>query len=207
MEFVEKDKDIMPDLHNSGEVAMPDMMDNPDDFWNQNDMEDTDYNIGINDSPLKKRLEMNMNGSEDQIKIKHVEVGINVKEIKKTNEKIDCGTEKGKLVVVKDCGSCVFKKVEDLYPDDYMIELYGDLHCCDSKCKDKKKTMRYLIQKGNGNCIWLCGNCEKKEDKHSCQKMFCNLCYFKYMEKLSGGSKIRRTSADGVMNKATLVYL
>ena len=42
------------------------------------------------------------------------------------------------MIVVKGCGSCVFKKEEDLYPDDYMIELYGDLHCCDSKCKDKK---------------------------------------------------------------------
>ena len=65
MEFVENDTDIMPDLHNSEEVTMPEIIDNPDEFWNPNVMEDTDYNIGINDSPLKQRLEMNMNGSED----------------------------------------------------------------------------------------------------------------------------------------------
>ena len=179
MEFAENDIDIMPDLHNSEVVTMPVVIDNPDEFWNPNVMEDTDYNIGINDSPLKQRLEMNI--SED-------------------------GKEKQKMTKVKDCGSCVFKKVEDQYPHDYMVELYGDLRCCgDWKCENQEKTMRHLIQKGNGNCIWLCGNCEKKDDKHKCQKMFCNLCYFKYIEKLSEGGKIRRTRRICVENTNPII--
>ena len=215
MEFVDKEKYIMPDLNNSSEIQIEDVMNNTTDFWNENCMDEIDMDEGEGrcfntESPLMRKLERNMfKGRDESRKLtnRRLEVAlpviqsVEVSMSEDTNPTLvgNCGKNnkgqkkddnvKEKLVVISDCGACDFKKLEDTYPEDYMVDLYGNLHCCGSGCKDVNKTMRDLIMKGNGNCIWVCGHCENKENnQHNCQKMFCNICYWKNV----GNSRRRR---------------
>ena len=97
-------------------------------------------------------------------------------------------------VVIKNCGKCSWKKVDDQYPQEYFVSKYGNLKCCNDGCKEKQKSMRGLVTKGNGQCMWVCENCEMKDDKHhNCQQMYCNICYFQKQDKESGVGKMRMT--------------
>ena len=104
--------------------------------------------------------------------------------------------ESNDINVLMVCGKCEFKKVEDNYSQKYFLRLYGNLKCCDEDCKEKNKTMRELITKGNGHCMWVCQNCEIEDERHNCQQMYCNVCYFKKLAKESGGSnsRVRRSA-------------
>ena len=58
----------------------------------------------------------------------------------------------------------------------------------------RKKSMRGLVTKGNGQCMWVCENCEMKDDKHhNCQQMYCNICYFQKEYKEPGDGNMRVT--------------
>ena len=192
MDFVDKDKNMMPDLHNSSVLPVPmDFNMNHDEFWNTSTINDTDQSpFTLTDSPLKKRIESLIDRPVVGNKvIENIEVGVDDREnptalldcgeISKAKEKD--GSKKEKLDVVLDCGNCSFEKVEDKYDNEYMMDLYGNLACCNSNCKQGKKSMAELISKGNGYCIWMCKYCKKKDGEHNCQKMFCNICYFEKM--------------------------
>ena len=61
MEFVDRDKYIMPDLLNSSEIQIDEVMNNTTDFWNENGMDESDMDDGDGrgfntESPLMKRL-------------------------------------------------------------------------------------------------------------------------------------------------------
>ena len=209
MDFVDRDKNMMPDLHNLSELSVAMNIQNLDEFWNGTGIDDSDQApFSLSNSPLKMRIEGYLDNDEDMSNIlkgsgvdrnqviQSVEVGVD--NSKNTPELMDCGEiskakeKDGSTKEILECGDCAFNKVEDKYQHDYMVDLYGNLVCCNSNCKQGKKSMVQLISKGNGNCIWVCKNCEKKDDGHNCEKMFCNICYCKKMEKESGSGRRKR---------------
>lgn len=91
------------------------------------------------------------------------------------------------------CGNCNFEKCEDNYRQEYFVGVYGDLKCCNEKCENIGNTMSEFIKKGDGKCVWICKNCVKDEDeKHGCQQMYCNKCYFKVIDKSGNSKRTRR---------------
>ena len=102
MDFVDRDKNMMPDLHMATELSVAMSIQNTDDFWNKNGIDDGDQTpFSLSNSPLKKRIEGYLDNDEDMSNIlkgsgvvqnpviQAVEVGVDNRE--NTPVLLDCG--------------------------------------------------------------------------------------------------------------------